>query len=904
LRHIRLLALLVIITVAAAPLAHTGTHAASSGFTEKLTAYVAGSDAAWFLDLEGVNVSNAYVSSAESVPGVSGYNLTAVKSTAWVSDYQIFGPQGYNVLPVPFVPPEGVFLTVGAVSYAAASSAATRLGSYLLTNFESTTNESGLFSFFAPISFGKVMPSTLLKLLPTSTAGFVKAITVSSFLGLDSPVVALEGKRGESGFVHDLILGSITSTGLDSTSKPNLLSYFGQAQASLRASNKSLSSTIIFHFLDGLATSPDSARVTNDQAAFSSTYVLSVKPGAVIHKLNATVIQQPAVLLATRVIDLGVLKTGANMSVTISLTNLSNSTAVSGIIVSDDWWKASGLFKLVGGNSTISVPSLSIGDASNPTYVLRYTGNRTQQMQLPATSVTYVYSFGTLALQRHTNLNPISISLGADEPVLYASLAPVGSLIRPVGSAQGLKVLVKNVGTRAASSVSVGGQDVGGLPASGGSATVTLRPSSPRLASSNVTQTYQVSYKTPEGQSVNVATNPLEVIFSHKSMNIGFGVLSLNSTVSQLPSGNGSNLNLTLAFSNKGTANVTSVTARALLPAGLSCGKVSSSLTCENGVLTLSHSNLAPQGQMKASASFNISQPRSFTFPPASYHLQSSGYSIAGFSNALPVPTGFALSKHFGLTQLFGGQSTQVTTLALNAGPKVIYNLTVKSPADPFDTVLGGGSPGQFRANLTVGANLSLSYGVSVGSAPGSGISSPATANFFFGGVPFTRSEPGPKVSIYSPIGATIASSPPTPTEGRQFDILISLTNPSAVSVNDVKFLLPVPSGVAIAGASNASVVNGGVSISLSQLTAGGSYRAKVTATASSGQTIPFNKAKLTFSYANATLNGRLPSTGIAISEDVTVRYLLPIGFVLLALIATAVEVRRMAGVTSRAAQP
>jgi hypothetical protein len=48
------------------------------------------------------------------------------------------------------------------------------------------------------------------------------------------------------------------------------------------------------------------------------------------------------------------------MSVTISLSNLSNSTSVTGIALSDDWWKPSGLFTLVSGSSDVANLTLGI----------------------------------------------------------------------------------------------------------------------------------------------------------------------------------------------------------------------------------------------------------------------------------------------------------------------------------------------------------------------------------------------------------------------------------------------------------------------------------------------------------------------------------------------------------------
>jgi len=83
-------------------------------------------------------------------------------------------------------------------------------------------------------------------------------------------------------------------------------------------------------------------------------------------------------------------------------------------------------------------------------------------------------------------------------------------------------------------------------------------------------------------------------------------------------------------------------------------------------------------------------------------------------------------------------------------------------------------------------------------------------------------------------------------------------------------------------------------------LAAKSSVTASASAVASSGITIPFDKAKLTFTYAGISINGVLPSkTGIAIGEDVTTRYLIPTGFILLAVLAVAFYVRRKAATSA-----
>jgi hypothetical protein len=175
----RLLAILLVVALVLVPLLPAQV-TGSSPYSEKLTVYISGSDALWSLKLGGITASNPYLTRLESIPGLNWYNVTGIKTTSWVTDFQVFGPQGYNLLPVPLVVPQGLFLKVGASSYSDAASAAQALDPYFLTTFSSLQNGSGVYSFFATVSFSQVIPATLMRLIPVSEGGFAAAIGYQS----------------------------------------------------------------------------------------------------------------------------------------------------------------------------------------------------------------------------------------------------------------------------------------------------------------------------------------------------------------------------------------------------------------------------------------------------------------------------------------------------------------------------------------------------------------------------------------------------------------------------------------------------------------------------------------------------------------------------------------------------
>ena len=877
---------------------------AQGAYTEKLTVFTSGSVALWEMTFTGVNGSG-HLSTLESAPGLSWYNISAISTAAWSSDMQIFGPRGYNLLPVPFVPSQGLFLTVGSDSYSDASAAASGLNSYLATSFKSLSNGTGTYSFYSPISFSDLIPATLFKLLPTTEGGFASAVSSSFFTGSDSPFVVLEGQKGSSGFSHDMVIGSISTSALNGQYEPNLLGYFSNTVSSIGASNHSSSSVVQLRFLDGLVLSTDKgATVTRNTSPFSGSYTLNLAAGEKVKSINATILQQPVELLAYRTVNLGVLHTGDNLTVTLSLRNLSPSVAINKVTFSDTWWNSTGDFKLLGGVYTVPTSLIAAGGSVTPVYRLQYTGTGTGTLLIPASVVHYAYSFGGRVFNGTATLNPIRLSLGTDDAVVYTAVTPVGTFGPAVGNAQKFNITVTNVGTLPASSILVAGHSVAGLAgrtggSPGGSATVTVGQSATGLLGVNSTISYTATYQNPSGATLGSTSNVVSDTFSHTSMTMGFPDVSVRVQLSTLPD---LETNVTLIFttSNSGSANITSFQALGSLPEGLGCGKANGTgISCSGGLVTLSYPVLNRSAIITTTMKYNLTSPANLIMAPLRFKGMSSGFNETGMSNSVAIPAGLVLSKQFAPAQLFGGMGSTITVSANNAGPQQLYNATLGSTIDSFDALSGTAVLSKFTQSVASGGNSSLSYGVTAAQTYGNLTGTPATAKFYFGGTLFTLSGPKPVVRVYQPLTAAITTTPTTPEEGKNFTISFQIVNPSGVSVSNVEFTLPVPSGVGLSDFNGVTFSSGVLMVNAGSLAAHATATATVSAVASSGITIPFKNAKLTFSYSGTSINGTVPtSSGIAIGENVTTRYLIPIAFVFLVLVFTAFYVRRKAAPT------
>jgi hypothetical protein len=864
---------------------------AQGAYSEKLSVYVSGSNALWYMTFAGINGSSK-LSSFESSPGLAWYNISAVQTSGWVSDFQIFGSQGYNLLPVPVTSSQGIYLNLGSDTYQDAAAAAGALDSFLLTAFVSVSNGTGSYDFFSPFAFNTLVPATMLTLLPTGEGGFVSAIGASSFDGTASPMVILEGLQSGSGFSHTLVVGSITTKAL-SSGAPAILGYFGSKPSFLRASNHSSSSVIQIRALDGIISSNDTAVVANDPATFTGSYTLTLAPGRKVSALNATVLQQPAQLMAYRTVDAGVLHTGQNIAITVSMSDLST-TAIAGIHFSDNWWNTApfqGLFTPV--TNTTFPSTLTNAAPVTPVYVLKYVGTATEKITIPASVISYSFTIGRSTFHGTATLNAIPLSLGADDPVVLSYVTPVGTLGKPVGQVQNFTVVAKNVGTLSAASVTIAGQSVPGLSVNG-SASVTVSQSATGLLGTNVTKYYTVNYVNPNnpGVTLSSSTNTIVDVFSHSSMHIGSPFLLVTDSYRPLGS---TAVNLTLAFfaTNGGTANVTSYSATGLLPSGLACGTVSSTaLTCVSGRIYLRYASIGA-GQTETSYMvFNETALVNYIVPPMSFSGATAGLNFTGLSNPVGIPTGLVVGKHFSPSQMFGGMTSTVTVEVTDAGPFPVRNATVTAGADSFDALISSAATAKSLAEVVPGGNATFSYPVRA-TTYGTLLPANATVSFYFAGSSYTVQGTGPAVSIYKPLSVSITTSPSSPTEGKSFSMRVTISNPTGVTVSNVEFTLPLPKGFGLSQLEGASVVGGVFTMSSPTLGAYGTLNATAQGVAGSGITVPFDKASLTFSYGGTTVKGSLPAEGIAIAENITTRYLIPTALVLLALLAIAFYVRR-----------
>jgi hypothetical protein len=381
-------------------------------------------------------------------------------------------------------------------------------------------------------------------------------------------------------------------------------------------------------------------------------------------------------------------------------------------------------------------------------------------------------------------------------------------------------------------------------------------------------------------------------------MDLGFAQVVVGASLAPMKAGStATSLTLSFTVTNTGSASVSRFTADGPVPPGLGCGVTSGTgILCTSDRLSLNYTLLASQSIETTKMKVNVTDPANYFIPPLSFQGTTAGINFTGESNAFAVPTGYVLTKQFNPSLLFSGANSTVTLLGVNRGPFYIYNASISSGADTFDRLSPPAVSSASNSSIAPGGNLSASYGVTASTAYGNHTSSAITSSLFFGGTEFSLEGLGPYIQVYQPLNLTITTTPSVPIEGKDFNFVLTIHNLAAVSVSNVLFTLPVQSGLTLTRLNNATVSSGVLTVRTPSISSHSDYNATGVAVASSETTVSFGKAKLTFMYEGETIKGTTPTKGIAIGENVTWRYLIPIALAVIVLLAAALYVRRMAG--------
>jgi uncharacterized repeat protein (TIGR01451 family) len=865
------------------------TTAPKSPYSERLDIYTAGYNDYWKVSLSPVNVSKSAIVAAESVPGVTAYELTAVGTSAADPGSQLFWKDGYNIVKLPFMPAVGAFLNVTANSQSAARSAASDFNSLLGANFVQIGSSGSNYTYFSPASFATT-GAAIFASIPAANKGLASVNTASTLATLPTPIAILTGVSSGSSFAHTAAFGS-TQAGIILNSSLVLSEALGKTNATFKSSPAATSTQVVIHSLDGLIVSKDSAQITNNEGTFSGTYSINVPPSSKISP-NVTLLQDPPVLTATRTLNKGSVVSGDLVSVTLNLKNTGLNGAVQNIAINDSWWKAyPSLLAVSAGNSSFSVPLLATGQNVSRVYVLKVTSSTAEDLTVPSARVSYSYGTGGVTVNASTTTNQDELRTNDVGPALMIQAGSDGQSGLPFGSVVHYVVTVTNMGDGPALNLNVGNFTNPTLTQGGGvwkfNTTIPFR----NIVDRNVTQTFALGWTAPDGSKGALASNPARLVLSHSGILIPLMRFGLAATLSPAAIKLGS-ANATYTLTNAGSHSSSQANVTQAFPTGMACKSVvNGTAKCTPSGFSLSVGALAQGADVRGILLINFSKDNYMT-EPAFVTTTNANLTLHTAGNSFIVPAGVVVTKTYAANAVFAGQNDTVTVNVVNQGSLPVYNMTVAAQADGFDKA-SSGTLRQTYATLSPNSAQSFNYTVQVLTA-GNHTSAATSVAFTFGGSGHTLAFPSSNVQVYKTIQATTTTQPSTPVEGSNFLLAVEVKNPSLVNVTNVSVSISIPQGLTLVNASSGVDLKGRTAtLSLPSLAAGASSSQSITLRATSDGTINLKNGTLTFQYLGTTIHGVVLTPAIVVGIDLLIRYELPIGLAIILTIAVTVYMHR-----------
>jgi len=866
-------------------------------YSEKLVIYTAGSNDFWLASLSPVNASRPGIVAAESVAGVSAYQLTVVEgSTAQVGSQLFWGSGGYGVLKLPFVPYSGVFLNVTATSQAAAASAASDFGSTFGVGFHPIGSSGSNYTFYSSASFPSA-GRTIFSSVPAGKGGMAALANESSWSGAPNPTAILTGVRSGSSFNHTVSYGASEAGGVGTNQSLLLENALSLTHDSFQTSPNATSSQVVVHALDGLIKSKDNATVTNQVASFSSTYSISLPPSTKFRP-NMTILSNPPVLTAYRSVQSGAVSSGGLLTMTLSFWNSAQNGTLSNVAVNDTWWTAyPSLFSLSVGNASFTIPTLAPNQNVSRAYVLKVNSTTTEDLVVPATSASYSYKVGNLTVVASTMTNQLEVRTNGAGPAMSVQAASSILSGSSFGKPGKYIATVTNTGSAPALNLKVLNFTNPTLTP-GGVWKVNMSLPVTNIADRNLTQTFTLTWTAPDGTAGKLVSNPSTLVLSHSTVLLPLMEFKLVTTVTSQEIALGS-LNATFTLINRGSVAVGNVSVSQAFPAGVTCEKavVSNATgsspgngTCSSSGFDLKASKTAVLGTVSGSLVLNFSRDN-YLIEAANVTTNQNGFVTHTYGSGLPIAGGIGVTKTFTPTAVFQGQDDNVTVRATNSGSLPLFNVSLSTSPDPFDSAVSG-SLNKLYPTLNSSVSQSLNFTVKMVAA-GNHTSASTSISYVFGGVSFTYPVSSGTVLVYKPIlGSTSMSS--TPTEGHDFSFHVSVQNPSPVNVTNVAFSITVPQGLSIVSHPAGFQVNGRtVTLTLPSLAAGASSNGSIILKGDFDGSFSLTSAKLAFVYLGSTLSGSVSTPVVVVGVDALLRYELPIGAAVVLSLIVAVYMHR-----------
>jgi uncharacterized repeat protein (TIGR01451 family) len=620
--------------------------------------------------------------------------------------------------------------------------------------------------------------------------------------------------------------------------------------------------------------SSDAGEIKRDLESKSSELIISVPPKGTLYFPNVTISSNIPCILAYREISKAVVNVNDEFEVQLRLRNIGASSAFN-VKFTEDWWSKDGMFSLVAGDFSSQIDSITSGENYTISYRLKSAYSQTGDYYIPPLSVTYQWKIGDDALQLSSLTNDLHLMTNQNNPSIYV-IAQLSSYNTNFGSSNQVTIKAVNKGTLAAYNLNLGGQVLGTLPA--GESWQIITQAQLSNISSSLFRTYWVCSWSDGVQTKSSISNILILSNAYDTMKIPSVLLT--KVASKITSSDKVYINMTLTIQNVGGAEGLGITVKDTVPTGFRF--INGTLSERNGELTtLLDSLKASETKVFHYLLEVLDISKNYIFTPASSYYDLAGIRFSQISTSDAVPFGFSLILHLSEIEAFNTYNGTGYYIVRNGGDKDIYTMETQISTLPLLKVTGNTTSKKRSLPSSSEYRVDFNYMFN-----GTGTSKKfyAQSNFFFAGKIRTVNSTVLFVTSYSYPKITMSYSSDA-VEGQPFEVKVSVINKANVTLNNITFKVNLPS--------ETKLIEGTDSFQISQLQSNEEKTFTLEISYSFPKDYTITSSKVTFDYKTQTMSSSPTTLGVTVTDNLMIRYVLPILLALLVIVITILFIGR-----------
>jgi hypothetical protein len=846
-------------------------------YSEDVSVTVIGSSTQLSITMRGENVSLTGLNNIESVAdSISGYSLSYMDSSRWVPEFELFSNAGYDIIGFEAIPPSGIFLKVTSLSSDNASDFADSLGRLLKLRFTLFSIEGDHYTFYSHMDPGLV--TQMWSAVPTDLGGAALLMDQLAFNSQEVPIFRFSGERVDGGFEHSVTISGLKSNAVSAQSSLKLSDILPTI-LTVNSSSAASSSSITVRVIGGFVTYSDTGLVTNFIDNRSSRVTVSAEPGNAFPDMSIDLAQSFPSVIATRTIDRAALNEGDIVTVGVRIKNAASlgSTAISNITVNDNWWMIHPEIEFVDGEYSRSLGHLAAGGEFTIAYRIKIVSSAKGEVLAPLSDIVYSYPIANSTVQETAKMNQLLLVLNDIKPAINVE-ASIESVDYPLLASIPVNLTIRNNGNGHATNLEVAGN------------------SRQSLLSGDV---WQISVNLPRGSLTDLQASGVWMVswdqgnqrreISSNSISVYYGITGSEipnftvdrSIIPTLAEGT-TRVSESVSINNTGSIPLDSVTLSGVLPDGFSY--LSGNYTQQGDALSAYTSGVA--GGEKAIYGYTASVSNlneNYIIPPTIVVIESAGLRLNRIAAMLVVPLGVQIVKDFEPLANFVEANVTINARIVNTGSEPIFGVAFNIGTDTFLNITEGQTI-LTKAVLNKNESLILmNQGTLI--STGHFAASRAVAIFTIGGQTISSSSEEAEVDIYRPIYAELTIDQTNPVEGQEFTAVLTVRNPSAVTVRNVNIAVDLPSGL--------SVISGSIQLTGEELAPNATETKAAKLSADAPFDFSIGPPTVSFTYDGRSFKGASTPLTISVLDNATMRYGIPLGVTAILILLTVLIARR-----------